>query len=627
MTRLFLSEAARYRKEGKPEFSEAHRIRDMGKGVKKTNDANYFVQFSNLDKLGINPKYGFNTPRGLYFYPVTEKTAEDLAGGATGSSHMVHGTTSELSSFANERKYTVFAKLKDTSKILYVTTYTKEDYQRDIAEFKTLVKEVPEKLRKEVNKGNEFYAPARLAQYLDVLSQAQVKLKHILQYFPDYDVGDWFEWLETEANIEFSSWRLPQNLALDEYGTRLAYDAEYAHWRFYNDEYVGQGAWTIFTAKAHTLLSRGRSSGLNAFRIYVKSYVDDAIKHLEKRKEEAKKYSKENKEGKSDIDLAIRYAEREAKNNQAVTKLWNVTRLFAEQDAAKWSSLLMKLGYEGVVDQGDGLIHPSEPHQAVFFSIKPLQYAGAIKNKLPDHHDRAAPVDRLINKLRGEKAGQSLTPEGRKEQINKLIAEIEAYDVRGYHATIGFKNTLKNLISKAYPTPDVLPPNIITAVDLIGRFLEGTKSESITKGIDALLSKNYYTVDSLFGGTERARNLVTALKSTYLIVSDPAKQKLEKVINISRQLSPAEKDLIKRKMAETIEMWNSSSNEMKRSLIAILRKELRKPYTPGYEVNILKQIADKSHSPLLKDKAKKMLQDPDTMEEDLRSIVDDLLFS
>ena len=47
-----------------------------------------------------------------------------------------------------------------------------------------------------------------------------------------------------------------------------------------------------------------------------------------------------------------------------------------------WNGLLRKLGILGCVDTGDGIIHQSEPAQAVFFDVSNITVLGRIKNKL-----------------------------------------------------------------------------------------------------------------------------------------------------------------------------------------------------------------------------------------------------
>ena len=54
-----------------------------------------------------------------------------------------------------------------------------------------------------------------------------------------------------------------------------------------------------------------------------------------------------------------------ARENRRISEMWNITRMIAKQDAFVWSSILKDLlGYDYVVDIS-GVVHPSEPYQAV----------------------------------------------------------------------------------------------------------------------------------------------------------------------------------------------------------------------------------------------------------------------
>lgn len=50
--------------------------------------------------------------------------------------------------------------------------------------------------------------------------------------------------------------------------------------------------------------------------------------------------------------------------------------------------MLLRLGYNGVIDNGGGIIHPSEPTQAVFFRISDLEHLESIRNRLDADADR-----------------------------------------------------------------------------------------------------------------------------------------------------------------------------------------------------------------------------------------------
>jgi len=64
--------------------------------------------------------------------------------------------------------------------------------------------------------------------------------------------------------------------------------------------------------------------------------------------------------------------------------MWYITMMLAKKNPAKWNYILSKvLGYDGIVDRtGQGIIHPSEPVQAVFFNKKGIKHIEEIENKM-----------------------------------------------------------------------------------------------------------------------------------------------------------------------------------------------------------------------------------------------------
>lgn len=78
-----------------------------------------FVTFSTIPKLGINPKNDFDTPTGIYGYP--------LYGGID---------SGKISVFATDRPYALVFRPTNPDKILNFATYTEEDYNKDIIKLK-----------------------------------------------------------------------------------------------------------------------------------------------------------------------------------------------------------------------------------------------------------------------------------------------------------------------------------------------------------------------------------------------------------------------------------------------------------------------------------------------------------
>lgn len=92
----------------------------------------------------------------------------------------------------------------------------------------------------------------------------------------------------------------------------------------------------------------------------------------------------------SDFDYYVREYSRQSRVKSEAGIIWNVTRLIADyyakdknkNSSVVWAYILFNvLGYYGVIDEGDSIIHPSEPEQAVFFNIGALTIVDKIENK------------------------------------------------------------------------------------------------------------------------------------------------------------------------------------------------------------------------------------------------------
>lgn len=91
------------------------------------------------------------------------------------------------------------------------------------------------------------------------------------------------------------------------------------------------------------------------------------------------------------INKAKIKAEQEARKSDEYGQFWYLTRLLAERlttsptysknHAVNWTTIFRRMGIDGIVDNGHGVIHPAEPTQAVFFSIKAIKNNERIRNK------------------------------------------------------------------------------------------------------------------------------------------------------------------------------------------------------------------------------------------------------
>jgi len=82
-------------------------------------------------------------------------------------------------------------------------------------------------------------------------------------------------------------------------------------------------------------------------------------------------------------------------------KLWAVTRELSDQNAFKWSRIWRTLGIDGINDLGGGVIHSSEPTQAVFFAIDSVEHVKSFENKSkPDDLQHRGEQKRAVGKFR-----------------------------------------------------------------------------------------------------------------------------------------------------------------------------------------------------------------------------------
>ena len=136
-------------------------------------------------------------------------------------------------------------------------------------------------------------------------------------------------------------------------------------------------------------------------------------------------------------------------NNQTV-RIELKVRNEGKQGTIKWNKLFRDLGYDGAVDKGNqGIIHPAEPMQAVFFSTKGFKVLDMVMNKAyleKDVKKRPGPtVD--TKDLHGEQGtpwGDFLKPfvgfyyDGSKFQTTSVIRHIN-FILRDYQEAHGYK--------------------------------------------------------------------------------------------------------------------------------------------------------------------------------------------
>jgi len=115
------------------------------------------------------------------------------------------------------------------------------------------------------------------------------------------------------------------------------------------------------------------------YRGDAKNYSDSDLERDIEKLRKAHKYDFD------DFDFEVEWAMDTTKTKTAFGKLWNITRIIAEEATSgkatvTWSKILRGLGIDGVIDAGSGLIHPNEPTQGVILSSNKIEILDVVEN-------------------------------------------------------------------------------------------------------------------------------------------------------------------------------------------------------------------------------------------------------
>lgn len=152
---------------------------------------------------------------------------------------------------------------------------------------------------------------------------------------------------------------------------------------------------------------------------YKDRFIDDAYKYNSKNFDDDLKKLEIYFSDMDKIELKqkIQYAIERANIQNPFGIMWNITRVLSSQPKTnnwnypninRWNYLFRKvLGYVGVADRkGQGIIHPSEPTQAVFFSTEGIEELEVVRN-VTDKKENYTTIHKsgnkmLIHKIKGD---------------------------------------------------------------------------------------------------------------------------------------------------------------------------------------------------------------------------------
>lgn len=244
----------------------------------------------------------------------------------------------KISSFATDRPYAIVVSLNDSGNFLRLSEYTEDDLQRDIGRLQD--KEgLTQKMTREARKGAHVKTPGGI-------------LWNITRLMSNSRAGE----KRSEKNPAWTSERA------DHYNDLL---------------------WI-----AEVLAGRSKSERQEVIDEFLENSRDTKFNPgLRERWKRLLGLARAMPE-----DLTPAEIKRQAEEQRT---------FIVNPRVSSWTQLLRGLGYDGVIDNGESIIHPSEPAQAVFFSTRALQPVDIIKKGKTMVTDDLEPQENFMEELKG----------------------------------------------------------------------------------------------------------------------------------------------------------------------------------------------------------------------------------
>ena len=387
-----LDEKTRADKEGVSLDTNFQKLEKLAEGSDDMRPT-AFLHFSDINKLGINPQSHYSTPLGIYAYPNTAYIRNLFRRGKL--------------PFAQNRKYIVTFKVKPDQNIIYndgkkgIPTEQYYNYLDEMATDEFLKKnqkapglyDLVEEI-KDIKYGNGTNL------FRQILRKARATLEEKGRDFSPKQEEENDQGL-SENIVEmivrdFVTYPYGEVRTLDEIETQLR--ATMSYW---DTEGIEKRQITEDDAKVVLSICEPYLDEIKAGAAKLRQATDKDI-------ERANKFSKH-----GNVALMEKYSTLKAEwAGDATSKhnlgmFWNITRNAAKGDGKAtsmiaWRKILVTLGIDGIVDAaGEGLIHPSEKVQGVFFSKKTLDLQEIIQNtETPDAIMRRGEAEKTLKAQR-----------------------------------------------------------------------------------------------------------------------------------------------------------------------------------------------------------------------------------
>jgi len=112
-----------------------------------------YISFTEINKIGLNPKSGYNTPIGIYTYPLkitweeydidwrADKVTSSRLKGLPGSTGSINKVIEKAYPFASENPYIQVLQRKPSRGFVDLAKYSQSDYSRDIEKLYEMINE------------------------------------------------------------------------------------------------------------------------------------------------------------------------------------------------------------------------------------------------------------------------------------------------------------------------------------------------------------------------------------------------------------------------------------------------------------------------------------------------------
>ncbi len=316
-----------------------------------------YITFTGIDKVGINPHSNFNTPNGIYTYPLKEI----WQGFDHTKGHIVVP-------FAGDSPY-VWILEENCNKFQIISEYNSSDYDNDMNKIRKLYADnkILTSFKGAIDKGFSKNWVGITKIIPKIMYIVKVKKEPTQLHIGKFD--DHFKWDDDEIDTILKDFEMDNT-------DSLLQDI--------SDE----------IPLSDRLLKSSIDGGVipklkkRVLKMEIEAYFNEQLKEL-------------SDSGLSAVDILINDATQKSLKKNPFSAFWNVTRWIAyngnpdgtgfaigmdmakhknidlgkgakfsvNKTAQTWNNLLRLLGYCGFADkQGTGSIHPSEPMQALFLS-------------------------------------------------------------------------------------------------------------------------------------------------------------------------------------------------------------------------------------------------------------------